>query len=116
MKHKVEHNPENVLIICFRKEELGQKQTLDSLQRQLRELKESKTNRLKRFGQHMPDLCGAIENAYRQRQFKYKPIGPLGNLLTFIYVGLNLFQIENETANVLLQSEVVPSASIESWG
>ncbi|KAJ6634537.1 hypothetical protein lerEdw1_013983 [Lerista edwardsae] len=62
----------------LKKEELGLKQTLDSQQRQLRELKESKTNRLRRFGQYMPDLCEAIENAYRQRQFKHKPIGPFG--------------------------------------
>lgn len=62
----------------LKKEEYGLKQMLDSKQRQLKELKESKTNRLRRFGQHMPDLCEAIENAHRQRQFKHKPIGPFG--------------------------------------
>ncbi|XP_066467961.1 structural maintenance of chromosomes protein 6 isoform X2 [Tiliqua scincoides] len=62
----------------LKKEECGLKQTLDSQQRQLKELKESKTNRLRRFGQYMPDLCEAIENAHCQRQFKHKPIGPFG--------------------------------------
>lgn len=71
-------------VLCFRKEEYGLKQMLDSKQRQLKELKESKTNRLRRFGQHMPDLCEAIENAHRQRQFKHKPIGPFGNVLTIV--------------------------------
>ncbi|XP_061478624.1 structural maintenance of chromosomes protein 6 isoform X2 [Rhineura floridana] len=62
----------------IKKEERELNQMLDSQQRQLKELKESKTNRLKRFGQYMPDLCEAIERADQQRQFKHKPIGPLG--------------------------------------
>ncbi|XP_060089617.1 structural maintenance of chromosomes protein 6 [Heteronotia binoei] len=60
------------------KEERELKTTLDFQQQQLRQLKESKTNRLKRFGQHMPTLCDAIEKACQQGQFKCKPVGPLG--------------------------------------
>lgn len=72
----------HISVVCLlRKEECELKAIYDSQQQQLRQLKESKTNRLKRFGQYMPALCDAIERAYQQRRFKYKPIGPLGNLL-----------------------------------
>ncbi|XP_054831594.1 structural maintenance of chromosomes protein 6 [Eublepharis macularius] len=67
--------------VQLQKEERELKAILDSQQQQLRELKESKTNRLKRFGQYMPALCEAIERASQQRQFKYKPIGPLGSFI-----------------------------------
>ncbi|KAM6458961.1 structural maintenance of chromosomes protein 6 isoform 2-T2 [Liasis olivaceus] len=62
----------------LKKEDDEVKKTLNSQQQQLRQLKESKTNRMKRFGQYMPDLCEAIEMADAQGQFTYKPIGPLG--------------------------------------
>lgn len=48
-------------------------------QRQLKELKDSKTDRLKRFGPHVPALLEAIDDAYRQGRFAYKPVGPLGD-------------------------------------
>ncbi|KAM8810276.1 structural maintenance of chromosomes protein 6 [Eudromia elegans] len=63
---------------ALRKEEHDVKQALDSKLKQLRELKDSKTNTLKRFGQHVPAFLEAVEAAYRQGHFKYKPIGPLG--------------------------------------
>ncbi|KAH0621959.1 hypothetical protein JD844_023747 [Phrynosoma platyrhinos] len=62
----------------LRKEEHELKRSMDFQMQQLKELKESKTNRLKRFGQYMPALCEAIERAYQQRQFTCKPVGPLG--------------------------------------
>ncbi|XP_070588951.1 structural maintenance of chromosomes protein 6 isoform X2 [Erythrolamprus reginae] len=62
----------------LRQEENEVKKTLDSQQQQLRQLKESKTNRMKRFGSYMPDLCEAIDTANAQGQFTYKPVGPLG--------------------------------------
>ncbi|KAM4040422.1 LOW QUALITY PROTEIN: structural maintenance of chromosomes protein 6 [Anomaloglossus baeobatrachus] len=58
--------------------ERDQKQKVDALNRQIRELQDSRTDRLKRFGQHMPGLLAEIDEAYRQRRFKQKPIGPLG--------------------------------------
>ncbi|NXD79031.1 SMC6 protein, partial [Halcyon senegalensis] len=60
------------------REDCDAKQALDAKQKQLRELKDSKTNTLKRFGPHIPAFLDAVETAYRQGQFKYKPIGPLG--------------------------------------
>ncbi|XP_025944599.1 structural maintenance of chromosomes protein 6 isoform X1 [Apteryx mantelli] len=62
----------------LRKEEHDVKQALDAKLKQLRELKDSKTNTLKRFGPHVPSFLEAVETAYRQGRFKYKPVGPLG--------------------------------------
>ncbi|XP_020639932.3 structural maintenance of chromosomes protein 6 isoform X1 [Pogona vitticeps] len=62
----------------LKKEEYELKQKVDLQQRQLKELKDSKTNRLIRFGPYIPDLCEAIERAHQQKQFRYKPIGPIG--------------------------------------
>ncbi|NWH64796.1 SMC6 protein, partial [Geococcyx californianus] len=62
----------------LRREDHDARQALDAKQKQLRELKDSKTNTLKRFGLHMPAFLEAVETAYRQGQFKHKPLGPLG--------------------------------------
>ncbi|EMP42348.1 Structural maintenance of chromosomes protein 6 [Chelonia mydas] len=74
----------------LKREELDVKQALDSKQRQLKELTDSKTNRLKRFGQHVPVLLEAIEDAYRKGHFKHKPIGPLGAFISLKDVELTL--------------------------
>ncbi|NXP78639.1 SMC6 protein, partial [Ramphastos sulfuratus] len=62
----------------LKRENSDVKQALDAKQKQLREMKESKTNTLKRFGPHVPAFIEAIETAYRQGHFKQKPVGPLG--------------------------------------
>uniref|UniRef100_A0A8C6B070 Structural maintenance of chromosomes protein 6 n=1 Tax=Monodon monoceros TaxID=40151 RepID=A0A8C6B070_MONMO len=62
----------------IKREELDVKNTLNYNQRQLKELKDSKTDRLKRFGPHVPALLEAIDDAYRRGHFTYKPVGPLG--------------------------------------
>uniref|UniRef100_A0A3Q1N6G1 Structural maintenance of chromosomes protein 6 n=2 Tax=Bos TaxID=9903 RepID=A0A3Q1N6G1_BOVIN len=62
----------------IKREELDVKTTLNFNQRQLKELKDSKTDRLKRFGPHVPALLEAIDDAYRRGHFTYKPVGPLG--------------------------------------
>ncbi|XP_055569009.1 structural maintenance of chromosomes protein 6 [Falco cherrug] len=54
------------------------KQALDAKQKQLRELNDSKTNTLKRYGPHMPAFLEVVEAAYRQGRFKHKPVGPIG--------------------------------------
>uniref|UniRef100_A0A7M4EE17 Structural maintenance of chromosomes protein 6 n=1 Tax=Crocodylus porosus TaxID=8502 RepID=A0A7M4EE17_CROPO len=73
-KYKEEHSR-------LKREVLEVKQVLDAKQRQLKELHGSKTNRLKRFGQHMPALLEAIDEAFGQGRFKQKPVGPLGAYL-----------------------------------
>ncbi|XP_044146131.1 structural maintenance of chromosomes protein 6 [Bufo gargarizans] len=58
--------------------ERDQKQKVDALKRQIKELQDSKTDRLRRFGQHVPALLAEIDEAYKHRRFRKKPIGPLG--------------------------------------
>ncbi|NWI80438.1 SMC6 protein, partial [Dryoscopus gambensis] len=65
----------------LRRENSDMQQALDAKQKQLRDLKDSKTNTLKRFGQHMPAFLEAIEMAHKQGHFKKKPLGPLGALI-----------------------------------
>uniref|UniRef100_A0A8C9HI41 Structural maintenance of chromosomes protein 6 n=1 Tax=Piliocolobus tephrosceles TaxID=591936 RepID=A0A8C9HI41_9PRIM len=62
----------------IKREESDVKHALGYNQRQLKELKDSKTDRLKRFGPNVPALLEAIDDAYRQGLFTYKPVGPLG--------------------------------------
>lgn len=74
----VSHISSVFLLLFFRREELDVKHTLSYNQRQLKELKDSKTDRLKRFGPHVPALLEAIDDAYRRGHFTCKPVGPLG--------------------------------------
>ncbi|XP_069584225.1 structural maintenance of chromosomes protein 6 isoform X2 [Ranitomeya imitator] len=62
----------------FLNAERDQRQKVEGLKRQIKEFQDSRTDRLRRFGQHMPALLAEIDEAYRQRRFKQKPIGPLG--------------------------------------
>uniref|UniRef100_A0A663MP69 Structural maintenance of chromosomes 6 n=1 Tax=Athene cunicularia TaxID=194338 RepID=A0A663MP69_ATHCN len=62
----------------LRREDCDTKQTLNAKEKQLRDLKDSRTNTLKRFGSYIPAFLEAVETAYRQGRFKHKPIGPLG--------------------------------------
>ncbi|XP_029451811.1 LOW QUALITY PROTEIN: structural maintenance of chromosomes protein 6 [Rhinatrema bivittatum] len=70
-KYKEEHSR-------LRREERDVEHTLEYHKKRLKELKESKTDRLKRFGEHMPALLEAIDTAFRQGRFIKKPVGPLG--------------------------------------
>ncbi|NWW60448.1 SMC6 protein, partial [Ifrita kowaldi] len=65
----------------LRRENSDVQQALDAQQKQLRDLKDSKTNTLKRFGPHMPAFLEAIEMAHKQGRFRKKPVGPLGALI-----------------------------------
>ncbi|KAM9316410.1 structural maintenance of chromosomes protein 6 [Gastrophryne carolinensis] len=62
----------------FLNEERDRKSAMDRLKKQIRELHDSRTDRLKRFGQSIPSLLLAIDEAYQQGRFKKKPVGPLG--------------------------------------
>ncbi|XP_031960000.1 structural maintenance of chromosomes protein 6 [Corvus moneduloides] len=65
----------------LKRENSDVQQALDAKQKQLRDLKDSKTNTLKRFGPHIPAFLEAIEMAHKQGRFKKKPLGPLGALI-----------------------------------
>lgn len=63
------------------REEQDAKNSVESRKKQLNNLRASRTNQLKRFGESIPALLEAIEEAHRQGRFKKKPIGPLGACL-----------------------------------
>ncbi|NXI01462.1 SMC6 protein, partial [Pachycephala philippinensis] len=65
----------------LRRENSDVQKELDAKQKQLRDLKNSKTNNLKRFGPHMAAFIEAIEMAHTQGRFKKKPFGPIGALI-----------------------------------
>ncbi|XP_019392917.1 PREDICTED: structural maintenance of chromosomes protein 6-like isoform X2 [Crocodylus porosus] len=85
----------------LKKEEDKMRQAVHAKQRELRELQESKTNRLKRFGQQMPVLLEAIEEANRQGHFKRKPVGPVGVFIRLKDAELAL-AVESCLKNLLL--------------
>uniref|UniRef100_A0A8D3BY77 Structural maintenance of chromosomes protein 6 n=1 Tax=Scophthalmus maximus TaxID=52904 RepID=A0A8D3BY77_SCOMX len=62
----------------FRREQEVLQRSIDSNRRNLQTLESSRSNRLRRFGEHMPALLSAIQEAHRRGQFKHKPLGPLG--------------------------------------
>ncbi|NWV12805.1 SMC6 protein, partial [Ptilonorhynchus violaceus] len=65
----------------LRRENSDVRETLDAKQKQLRDLKDSKTNTLKRFGPRTPAFLEGIDRAYRQGHFIKKPFGPIGALI-----------------------------------
>uniref|UniRef100_A0A671LZQ8 Structural maintenance of chromosomes protein 6 n=1 Tax=Sinocyclocheilus anshuiensis TaxID=1608454 RepID=A0A671LZQ8_9TELE len=52
--------------------------TIESKRRNLAAMENSRGNQVCRFGEHMPPLLRAIDEADRRGQFKKKPVGPLG--------------------------------------
>lgn len=48
--------------------------------RNLQTMESSRSNRLRRFGEHMPTLLNAIQEAHKRGQFKHRPRGPLGKI------------------------------------
>ncbi len=54
--------------------------SMEANKRNLQTMESSRSNRLRRFGEHMPALLNAIQEAHRRGQFKHKPRGPLGEL------------------------------------
>ncbi|KAK5852944.1 hypothetical protein PBY51_006775 [Eleginops maclovinus] len=56
--------------------------SIDANRRNLQTMESSRSNRLRRFGEHMPALLHAIDEAHRRGQLKHKPRGPLGHLIS----------------------------------
>ncbi|XP_019953345.2 structural maintenance of chromosomes protein 6 [Paralichthys olivaceus] len=56
--------------------------SIEAIRRNLQSLESSRSNRLRRFGEHMPALLNAIQDAHNRGQFKHKPRGPLGYLIS----------------------------------
>ncbi|KAL3052488.1 hypothetical protein OYC64_005102 [Pagothenia borchgrevinki] len=55
--------------------------SIDANRRNLQNMESSRSNRLRRFGEHMPALLTAIDEAGRNGQLRQKPRGPLGHLI-----------------------------------
>uniref|UniRef100_A0A665WV21 Structural maintenance of chromosomes protein 6 n=1 Tax=Echeneis naucrates TaxID=173247 RepID=A0A665WV21_ECHNA len=66
----------------FRKEQAMLQRSTETKRRSLQTMESSRSNRLRRFGEHMPALLAAIEEAHKRGQFKRKPRGPLGYLIS----------------------------------
>ncbi|XP_076026649.1 structural maintenance of chromosomes protein 6 [Genypterus blacodes] len=52
--------------------------SIESKRRNQQMMESSRSNRLRRFGEHMPALLNAIQEAHRKGQFRHRPRGPLG--------------------------------------
>ncbi|XP_059213121.1 structural maintenance of chromosomes protein 6-like [Centropristis striata] len=66
----------------IRKEHGTLQRSIDANVRNLQTMESSRSNRLRRFGEHMPALLNAIHEAHRRGQLKQKPRGPLGYLIS----------------------------------
>ncbi|XP_075940326.1 structural maintenance of chromosomes protein 6 [Anarhichas minor] len=64
------------------KEQEVLKRSIEANRRNLQTMESSRSNRLRRFGEHMPAFLNAIHEAHRRGQLKHKPRGPLGYLIS----------------------------------
>ncbi|XP_029281710.1 structural maintenance of chromosomes protein 6 [Cottoperca gobio] len=64
------------------REQILLNKSIEANTRNKRTMESSRSNRLRRFGEHMPALFNAIEEAHRRGQLKHKPRGPLGHLIS----------------------------------
>ncbi|XP_070781824.1 structural maintenance of chromosomes protein 6 isoform X2 [Enoplosus armatus] len=66
----------------MRREQETFQRSIDANRRNLQTMESSRSNRLRRFGEHMPALLNAIQEAQKRGQFKHRPRGPLGYLIS----------------------------------
>ncbi|XP_068580723.1 structural maintenance of chromosomes protein 6-like [Cebidichthys violaceus] len=66
----------------IRKEQEALQRSIDANRRNLQTMESSRSNRLRRFGEHMPAFLNAIQEAHRRGQLKHTPRGPLGYLIS----------------------------------
>lgn len=55
--------------------------SVESKLKRKNQLTASKSNRLRRFGDRMPELLESIDRAHAQGRFVKKPVGPIGDNL-----------------------------------
>ncbi|XP_061756608.1 structural maintenance of chromosomes protein 6-like isoform X2 [Nerophis ophidion] len=65
----------------IRKEHNILRNSIEANSKHLHTMEGSRSNRLRRFGEQMPALLNAIEDAHKKGQFKHRPRGPLGYLI-----------------------------------
>lgn len=66
----------------MRREQEVLQRSIEANRRNLQTMESSRSNRLRRFGEQMPALLNAIQEAHRRGQFKHRPRGPLGYLIS----------------------------------
>lgn len=71
--------PDEALFILTRLEERNIQVLYESKLRRKNQVLASRSNKLKRFGDNVPDLLGAIAEAYATGCFLKRPVGPIGN-------------------------------------
>ncbi|KAG7461051.1 hypothetical protein MATL_G00205940 [Megalops atlanticus] len=62
----------------IKREEQNMQRSVETKRRDLKAMVDSKTDKVKRFGEQMPALLAAINEAYGKGLFRKKPVGPLG--------------------------------------
>ncbi|RXN29322.1 structural maintenance of chromosomes 6-like protein [Labeo rohita] len=62
--------------------------SLESKLKRKKQLMASRSNRLRRFGDHMPELLESINKAFAQGRFIKKPVGPIGACISLKDPGL----------------------------
>ncbi|KAJ7990795.1 hypothetical protein DPEC_G00290620 [Dallia pectoralis] len=66
----------------LRLEEKNIQVSMEAKQKRKNQLLASRSNKLKRFGDNMPDLLDTLDKAHVQGRFIKKPIGPIGACIT----------------------------------
>lgn len=67
------------LFVFTRLEERNVQASYESKLKRKNQLLASRSNKLKRFGDQVPDMMSAISEAYATGRFLKRPVGPIGN-------------------------------------
>lgn len=70
---------DQALFVLIRLEERNIQASYESKLKRKNQLLASRSNKLKRFGDHVPDLLCSIAEAYATGRFLKKPVGPIGD-------------------------------------
>lgn len=81
--------PHQGLFLLTRLEERNIQVLYESKLRRKNQVLASRSNKLKRFGDHVPDLLGAIAEAYATGRFLKRPVGPIGDFLFLVFCWLD---------------------------
>lgn len=83
------------LFVFTRLEERNVQASYESKLKRKNQLLASRSNKLKRFGDQVPDMMSAISEAYATGRFLKRPVGPIGNthflVFFFFFVWLVFF-------------------------
>uniref|UniRef100_A0A8C4NYP3 Structural maintenance of chromosomes protein 6 n=1 Tax=Dicentrarchus labrax TaxID=13489 RepID=A0A8C4NYP3_DICLA len=74
--------PDRALFLLIRLEERNIQVLYASKLKRKNQLLASRSNKLKRFGDHVPDLLDSIAEAYATGRFLKRPVGPIGTCIS----------------------------------